>query len=482
MTELEVRGGVGGLEVEHDALGRAASVLAREGGELLLLAAARHRLLLDGDLLASAVLHPAGFARVEAALLSALDGGSGIVVAAGRLELRSGQLLLAVARYRASDALAREAVEARRWLLGASAPVTLPLAGFAALGWSLGVLATGGDPLAELEQALIDHPGLVEEVTGSVGGLTGPLRVGLAGPLPVLADQAFRAATGEALLPADLQEAAALLALLYAPATPGVRQRGELDRSPAATLVPTGAGDLLSRLQHRDARARISDGTQGDIGITRVVTRTADGARHVSWIVDLPGTKDWQLAPGPRPAVNDLATNLELVADQPTARVQALQVALRQAGAGATEPVLLVGHSQGGMVAVRAAAELQRDFRVTHVVTAGSPVGGMPVPAGVQVLSLENSRDLVPHTDGRANGDQAAHVTVTFAAQTGTVAGNHAIATAYVPAARALDAEDDPSVRAWLNSAGAFLAGPGERSVATTTVHAVTGVAPGTRP
>ena len=127
MSELAVQGGVGGLEVQYDALAGAARELSGHAHELLLLAAARHRLLVDGDLLASAVLHPSGFARVEAALLSALDGGSGLTRAAARLELRSGQLLLAVLRYRAADVLDREVDEARRWLMGVTAPLTVPV-------------------------------------------------------------------------------------------------------------------------------------------------------------------------------------------------------------------------------------------------------------------------------------------------------------------------------------------------------------------
>lgn len=478
MTELEVTGGVGGLEVQYDALAGAARELSGHAHELLLLTASRHRVLLDADLLASLAIHPSGVARVEAALLSALDGGSGLGRAAVRLEVRAGQLLLAVLRYRAADVLDREVEEARRWVLGATAPLTLPVAAVAALGWSAAVLAAGGDPVEELEAALLEHPGVVEELAGSVGGLTGPLRAGLAGPLPVLADSGFRAVTGASLLPRDLPEAAALLALLYRPAAPQVASPRR-DGHPAATRPPTGAGDLLAGLAHRDRSARIADGTQGDIGVMRVVTRSADGTVRTAWVVDLPGTKDWQLPPGAaRAGVNDLATNLELTADHPTARVQALHDVLRQAGVGAGEPVMLVGHSQGGMVAVRAATELQRSFTVSHVVTAGSPVSGMTVPAGVQVLSLENSRDVVPYLDGSANAGGAGHVTVRFDTSTGSVGGNHALDTAYVPAARALDRDDSPSVTAWLDSAEVFLAGPGERATAATTVHPVSGVAP----
>ena len=475
--QLQIRGGAAGLEVQYDALADAARRLAGEGGDLLLLAASRHRLLVDGDLLASAVLDPGGFARVEVALVAALDGGSGLCAAAARLELRSGQLLVAVARYRAVEALQREAVEARRWLLGAAAPVLVPLAVATAATWTATVLAGGGDPAEELEQVLVSHPGLVEELTGAVGGLTAPLRAGLAGPLPGLADAAFRSATGETLLPRDLAEAAGLLALLYGPASPAVNATGRPDRALSTGRAPTGVGDLLERLHSRNEQARIADGTQGDIGVTRIRTQTPAGPR-VAWIVDLPGTKDWQVVPGPRPGVNDLATNLELMAGQPNARIDAVARILRSLGA-ANDPVMLVGHSQGGMVAVRAATALASEFTVTHVVTAGSPVGGMPVPAGVQVLSLENRFDVVPYADGSANADAPNQITVTFEHQSGTVTGNHGIDTAYVPAARELDRTDDASVRAWLAGAEDFLAGRGEQVTATSTVHSVGGVRAG---
>lgn len=475
MTELEVLGGVGGTEVRYDALADTARVLAVHGTDLLLLAADRHRMLLDADLLASALLHPTGVARVEAALLSALDGDEGLTRVGLRLELRSGQLLVAVARYRAADLLAVEVDTARRWLLGATAPVLLPAAGVLTLGWAATVLDRGGDPVAELEQALLDHPGVVEEAAGAVGGLTAPLRAGLAGPLPVLADAGFRAVTGEALLPRDLQEAASLLALLYQPARPRLDGPARPDRHPDAVRVPTGVGDLLSRLDHRDEAARVADGTQGDIGVTRLVTRGPDGETRTSWLVDLPGTKDWQLVPGPRPGINDLASNLELTAGQPTARVEALEQVLRRSGVGADEPVMLVGHSQGGMVAVRAAGELQGRYSITHVVTAGSPVGGMPVPPSVQVLSLESTRDVVPHADGRPNSERINQVTVRFEGPGTTVAGSHGLDTAYAPAGAAVDRSANASVRAWLDGAEVFLAGEGERAVATTTVHSVTG-------
>lgn len=467
----EVRGGVGGLEVQYDELEAASRLLRREGDALLDLALSRHRLLGDADLLASAVLSPGSFARAEAAVVTALDGADGVVRAGAALELRAGQLLVAIARYRAGDVLDAELDEARGWLLLGSAPVLLPVAIGTGIGWAAAVAASGSDPLAELERALVEHPGVVDEVLTAMTLLSGALRAGLAGPLPVLADQVFRAATGEALLPADLGEVAALLALLYGPGRPVWEER--VDESAQAVLVPVGVGDVLARLDHRNAGATVAAGTQGDIGVTRVVTTRPDGQEELSWIVDVPGTKDWQLDPSSRPALNDAASNLELMAGADSARVEALRRILADAGVAPGQPVMLVGHSQGGLVAMRAAQELAGQVSVTHVVTAGSPVGGMTAPDGTQVLSLENRHDVVPRTDGRENAADDDQVTVLFDHHGATVAENHGTGSAYLPAARALDRSADPSVRAWLDGADAFLAGRGEQVRATTSVYTV---------
>lgn len=48
--------------------------------------------------------------------------------------------------------------------------------------------------------------------------------------------------------------------------------------------------------------------------------------------------------------------------------------AMRQAGIGKDEPVALIGHSQGGIVAATLASDWAEEYTIEHVVTAGSPV------------------------------------------------------------------------------------------------------------
>jgi pimeloyl-ACP methyl ester carboxylesterase len=124
---------------------------------------------------------------------------------------------------------------------------------------------------------------------------------------------------------------------------------------------------------------------------------------------------------------------------------------------------MLVGHSQGGMVAAQAAHDAgtpEFDYDVRSVVTAGAPIGRVDVPGSVQLLALENAHDVVPHLDSRTNDDDSNVTTVTFEAQEGSIGGNHGIESGYRSAARAVDRSDDPSIVAFRASADPFLVGP----------------------
>ena len=460
LSGVVVTGGVASVEVRVDDLVRTARVLAEVGGELGAVAASAGTVLADRVPGPCALLDPAGAARATAAVLAAVAGPSGVAAAALAVEVRAGQLLVTAARYEAADRLDGELRDLRHWLQGSAAVLALPALPALAVvggGWAAVTLATGGHPLAEAEDWLADHPGVVDEISGSAPALVSGLMTTLLGPLAVPADAALRATTGRTLLPRTLAESAALLALVYPPATADVRLVGHTTQDAA----PTGIGSLVAGLAATDAAAR--GPAQGTLVVRRLETRGPDGTPTVSFVVDVPGTKDWQPDPRTRENVNDLASNLELVSGEPTVRVEAVREALRQAGAGPDDPVLLVGHSQGGLVAVRAAADLQGDHRVTHVVTVGSPTARLDVPPTVQVLSLENRQDVVPRLDAAPNPDRASHVTVVFDAPAATLADEHAMRV-YAPAAAALDGSGHPALRTWVRSADAFVLDGSERA------------------
>lgn len=244
-----------------------------------------------------------------------------------------------------------------------------------------------------------------------------------------------------------------------APAFPPRSVTVRAEGASAGPAAPRGIGDLIAGLQGQDERARGE--RQGEIAVTRL-PRAGGGAAYV---VDLPGTRDWQPDPRrPRPYLNDLQTNVELLAGRPTARLDGLARALAAAGVTPADPVLLVGHSQGGLLALRAAAQFRRSgrFQVTHVLTAGAPIGRIAVPPGVDLLALENRYDTVPALDGAPDPDERHRTTVRVALQTGTVGGNHSLRSVYLPAARWADgpAADGTSAQAWRRGASAFLTGP----------------------
>ena len=474
---FDVRGGAGGLDVHYDELARASAQLldtvARLDGVLL----AAHRALLDPDVVAAAVLAPRRAAGVEAELLRVLDGAHGLAAVSLRLATWSAALAAAVVCYRSADALDDPARDARRWVGGAAAPVVAAAGAAVLVPVALPVLVgaglTGAGPArgagGRLELALVHHPDVVDELVGAAPGAAATVTAPMAWMTPL--GRVRRAVTGEPPLPVGQQDLAALLSRAYAPVRVAVVARGP----ESGTCGPAGGvGGLLADLARRDDAAQGE--RQGDIDV-RTITRTGpDGRLRRAYVVDLPGTKDWQPTPlAHRRWVNDLAGSLQVLAGRPDARTAGVARALALAGAGPEDPVLLVGHSQGGLVALQAARTLSGRFRVTHVLTAGAPIGRLPVPPGVQVLALENRWDVVPRLDARPDPDRARLTTVTFGRQVGTVAGNHDLRDSYLPAGRRLDAlmgtTPPPglqlSVGAWEAGAAPFLTGSGTAAVRT---------------
>lgn len=175
---------------------------------------------------------------------------------------------------------------------------------------------------------------------------------------------------------------------------------------PVAPSAPRTAADVLTQV-HR-LYPDVGGGPAGAVGVQRLDHR--DGRR--SWVVTVPGTQTWSPVRGPNPA--DLSTNLDRVADHPDDMTEVVTRAMTMAGVEPGEPVLLAGHSQGGMVAMEVASApgLREQFSVEMVLTAGSPVGGADLPDGVHALHLEHVQDAVPALEGVPNPDTPTRTTV----------------------------------------------------------------------
>jgi len=459
---LSVSGGVGGVEARFDDMRVVAAVLAQEGDALDVLGRVALRLLDAGDLLASALLCPQGAVVAQAQLLDAVAGPDGLVVAVVGLRATSLKLEAAADLYAAKEEALADLVSLRRQLAGmavgmavgtAAAEAPVLFAGTVTAGVAAFALVTEVEPvrdglLGSGMDLLEEHPGLVDEGVGSLPGVIS----GLARSLPWV-ELAYVRATGRSMRPRTVEEAAGLL-LPFLPLGRG-RAVAVRNRAVAGGLTPEraprGIGDLVAGV-HR--RSKESAEVPGLIAVREI---PAVGGRTRSWVVDLPGTQVWDLRPGTNP--RDLATNVQTIAGSTTAYQQAVVSALRAAKVPRREPVMLVGHSQGGLTAAALATDPQvrAEFRITHVVTAGSPVARIAVPPDVQVLSLENRRDIVPHFEGESNPPTAAWTTVVIDPSGETVTDHHGLASYLRGANKADAATGEPSVRGFLGDADDFL-------------------------
>ena len=344
-----VTGGAAGIEARYDAVRALADVFDETGDELRAWATDGFLALADPDLLSSAPLAPPTFALAEAALLAATTGPLGLLPTSVGWEADAELVRAAVAALAASDDTARLALEVVDWRLGLAAGGALRLLGPAA---AVGLHALPPDLRHRLGGAaegwIVGHPGLVQHAVNGGGGLL----TGLA-PLPVL-------------VPGN-RTATALLAAAYDDGRAVTSRRPDLD-VPAGHRQPDSVEALVDHLSEVAGLSPHPDSADNGTIEVQSLDAGTDRARHV---VYLPGTDDLGTLPWTQDGdVRDLGSDLRSAAGQDTAYQRGILDAMRQAGVGPHEPVLLVGHSLGGM---EAAALASRDtgFAITDVVTAG---------------------------------------------------------------------------------------------------------------
>ncbi|GAA4702610.1 hypothetical protein [Nocardioides conyzicola] len=435
-----VTGGAGGIAATYDAVRALADVLDATGDELRSWSADVLRALADPDLVSSAPLSPPTFAAAEGALLATVNGPYGLLPGSVGWEAEAELVRVALATLEASDDAVGLALDTLDWRLGLAAGAALRGAGPA------GAVALHTMPprlrerLGDAAQRwIVQHPGALQHLVNGGGGLL----TGLS-PLPVLVP--------------DNRTAAAIMAAAYDDGTAVTTRRPDLV-VPAGGRQPDSVEALVDHLS--EVAALSPDPDSRDNGTIEVQTLDGgtDRARHV---VYLPGTDDLGTLPWTADHdVRDLGGDLRSAAGEDTAYQRGILDAMHRAGVGAHEPVLLVGHSLGGM---EAAALASRDtgFAITDVVTAGSPTAQVDgFPDGVHVLSLEHRGDIVPMLDGADNPDTVQQTTVAFDdGGPAAVVARHGY-DHYVAGAAAVDASADPSLvaqRACLHGRG-FLDG-----------------------
>jgi dienelactone hydrolase len=157
---------------------------------------------------------------------------------------------------------------------------------------------------------------------------------------------------------------------------------------------PNSIAALTGRLNNQDGRVRIER------------YETANGKTAV---VYLPGTAEWNPMSSNR--TFDIRSDLELAAGSAnTDSIDSARNAISAAGISPNEKVILVGYSQGGMVAAELAGS---GFPVSGIVTIGSPIAETEIPKDIPVISLEHTNDVVPAISGKTNPISENWVTAT---------------------------------------------------------------------
>lgn len=478
---ITVSGGAGGVGARLQDLRSEAGLLDAAGDDVRRWNGSVAAVAVHPDVTVATLLCPAEVAAVAGSVAASTIGAHGLLVVSARLEGTAVVLRASATTYEFVDGTQQRVLEALQsaagFTLGAALPFLAAGGTVLALGlglsavsnparWPALVLAAGRVDAADAPGALLgrlyDNPWLLESLTrmapGTVQGATWSLGNLLGGPLGgltlpfVLSGGRWPTGSYEDAV-AGLVNAGGMAGLFRDAGEVGVARADD----PTGDHAPTSVSDIF--------REQSSIGPdQGKVQIVAVPQPVGT----TSYIVQIPGTQEWGPARGSNPV--DLTTNVRLMAGASTLMQQQVAEAMRQAGIRPGDPVMLTGHSQGGMTAAALASDpaFRREFAVQSVVTGGSPIARFDIPDCVSVLSLEHDQDAVPMLEGRENPDRANWVTVERdlgtvrdgALPDASVGAAHGT-DAYAETGALVDASSDPSVRAWLAGQEPFLSGGG---------------------
>lgn len=132
-----------------------------------------------------------------------------------------------------------------------------------------------------------------------------------------------------------------------------------------------------------------------------------DPSRTPRWIVVLPGTDHISPVTTANPA--DFQSNIYEVLGYPSTMREGVRRAILAAMAecGITgeqvsrQQVLMVGHSQGGLIGSALAISKDVPFRIVGLLSAGAPIGRVPVDPKIVQVALRHDQDVVYSLDGK---------------------------------------------------------------------------------
>ncbi|GAA4169149.1 hypothetical protein [Gryllotalpicola koreensis] len=282
----------------------------------------------------------------------------------------------------------------------AQAPAGPPAWLLAIAAREMRALARDADALARELDAAAEAYGWVERALLA----RDQLLAHLAGPAPAIDDAATALAASAARhganVAGDPQFVRALRELADSVSLPGLLLMvqalpgGVLDETPVTVTQASAPQAVPAFDGFTDLATRIPAGKPGKPQVRVEKYELAGGERH--WVVYSAGTIDWSLVPSSEPW--DDTSNVVGVAGGSAGSSRAAVQALEQAGWKPGEPVLPVGHSQGGIVATAIATSGVAP--VPMLVTFGSPTAGVRTTPGLLDVAVEHTDDPVPALGG----------------------------------------------------------------------------------
>lgn len=424
--DLQFHGGAGSLQAKTQDIRGYAGQIDHAGDDLTDAAQTVGALLLSGDIAQAVVLAPGEVATLEAHLTATSVSPTGPGATALRMEISARLWRLAAEGYDLVDAtqkLAAEAIDAGIDVLSfVAGPEILAAALLTAAAKNpdlVGALLSGDKDriLAELNETAFEEPWLQEVLTRTAGGTIQGLAFRLEALVPFLPPGTLTLLTDGHWPSLDYEDQVAGLVSLgnLFGAFEDVGEFGveQADGDPMKLDGRLGEDHFLADLL-------TLQNAVSDVDKRVAVIRKYDAQGNVvGYIVQIPGTQDWSPVRSDNPI--DLTSNVLLEAGESTQSQDLVIEALREAmaadhfdpGDPDAPPVMIGGHSQGGITAAAIASNpAYADYNIRSVYTAGSPIARFDIPDDVSVLSLEYEEDVVPKLDGRDNPSQSNWLTV----------------------------------------------------------------------
>jgi hypothetical protein len=465
--DLQVNGGAGGVEANYEDMLSYAVVLDEAGDSLRDKSMKLGGLVFDGDIAQATVLCPGEVAGVLGAIEEAATGGGGALWVSTEVEVVSDFLRLSVSTLRTTDEMLAQAEElawtAAGWGAGALLPVAaMGLVGLAATNPALAMLLYDNkdELLSELQETLYDNPWMLEALSRMAPGMVQSSLFSLATILPG-GPLLLAALSGGNWPSGDYQSSVAGL-LTIANRFGHLEDIGDFEVDKAGSQPTTVDPDHMVRTIFKQ---------QYELGTQEGQVQIIKSGDPPSYIVQIPGTQDWATTRGDNPV--DLTSNLQMMTGRSAIIQQLVADAMKEAHIPPDAPVMLTGHSQGGITAMSMAADpdFRRQFNVTSVVTGGSPIGRIDVPDDISVLSLEHTQDAVPMLDGVDNPDRPNWTTVRreLSDSEGTSDGQRGPGAAhstqnYATTGDQIDRSDDAGLDQWRRDNEHFFSGNGTKT------------------